>query len=165
MPRFLICRTGSLVFALAGSFAVASRSSAQAAAVSKNGAASSAIIGEDSTFATRERAQWSALQRRDTSTFARWAAGAVDVDVSGARNVDRASAAQYVARCELSTFALDGFHVTRDSVSAVVTYNATVDETCWGQKAPRSLHVMSVYERGAGDWRLIAHSETPAAKW
>lgn len=165
MPSFPICRTGLLVLALAGSVAIAGSSSAQTPVVSKTGGVPSTTFEDDSTFATRERAQWSALQRRDTSTFARWAAGAVDVDVSGARNVDRASAAQYVARCELSTFALDGFHVTRDSVSTVVTYNATVDETCWGQKAPRSLHVMSVYERGAGDWHLIAHSETPAAKW
>ena len=121
---------------------------------------------EDSSFVVREEAMWTALQQHDTAGFAR-AAGisAIDVDVSGTRRVSAASTTQYVERCQVASSALQNFRVVRDSVAVVVTYTATVDETCWGQKAPSPLYVLSVYERDHGGWRLLAHSETPAAHW
>lgn len=121
---------------------------------------------EDSGFVVLEHAMWSALRKHDTASFVRASGlGAVDVDVSGARRVTPASTAQYVARCQVASSVLENFQVVRDSMTVVVTYTATVDETCWGQKAPSPVYVLSVYERADKGWRLLAHSETPAVHW
>lgn len=146
--------------------ATASRSLPGQAVQATKSATAATLSHEDSAFVGREEAMWTALQQHDTAGFARAVGiGAIDVDVSGARRVTSASTTQYVARCQVASSALQNFRVVRDSVAVVVTYTATVDETCWGQKAPSPLYVLSVYERDHSEWRLLAHSETPAAHW
>jgi hypothetical protein len=126
----------------------------------------SSVAAPDSLVIAREHALWRALQAQDTVAFAQaMGSGVVDADVSGVRRATAASMAQYVRQCRVTTYALSGFRVVHDSLTVVVTYKADVDETCWGQKAPSPLYVMSVYERRATGWTPIAHSETPAAHW
>jgi hypothetical protein len=116
---------------------------------------------DDSTLVARERAQWEALKTRDTVTFARlMGAGVVDVDQSGIRVTTPASTARYVIGCQTSDYHLSDFRVVRHDSVALVTYKAAVTQTCWGQRAPSSLNVLTVYVRRRGDWVVIAHSET-----
>jgi hypothetical protein len=118
---------------------------------------------DDSLLVRRERAQWTALEAQDTSTFARlMGGGVVDVDLSGIRRTTPASVAQFVTNCQTSGIALSGIHVVQGATTAVVTYRAALTQTCWGQRAPSSLFVMTVYERGADNWIPVAHAETPA---
>jgi len=147
--------------------ATASRSlPCQAAQANKSPPTPATLSHEDSVFVVREEAMWTALQQHDTAGFARAAGiGGIDVDVSGARRVSSASTTQYVEHCQVASSALRDFRVVRDAVAVVVTYTVTVDETCWGQKTPSPLYVLSVYERDHSGWRLLAHSETPAAHW
>jgi hypothetical protein len=120
----------------------------------------------DSLLVQRERAQWEALKARDTSSFARLMGGnVVDVDVSGVRATSPASTSQYVRGCKTTSFALTDVRVAHYASTAVVTYKATVEATCWGQKAPSPLYVLTVYEQHADAWQPVAHSETPAAHW
>ncbi len=46
----------------------------------------------------------------------------------------------------------------------ILSYKATVEQTCKGVKAPSPVYIMSVWQRGTSGWRMIAHSETPPAK-
>jgi hypothetical protein len=118
---------------------------------------------EDSLLVRRERAQWTALQARDTAAVARlMGGGVVDVDVSGAHRTTPGSIARFVQNCQTSDVALDGIHVVHRASTAIVAYRATLTQTCWGQRAPSPLYVMTVYERGAGEWIPVAHSETPS---
>jgi hypothetical protein len=129
-------------------------------------AAAPSSASPDSLIVARERALWSALKAQDTLAFAQaMGNGVVDADVSGVRRATAASTAQYVKQCRVATYALSGFRIVQDSLTVVVTYKAEVDETCWGQKAPSPLNVMSVYEKRATGWAPVAHSETPAAHW
>jgi hypothetical protein len=138
---------------------------ARSASVAAQATAPSAGV-PDSLIVARERALWRALQAQDAIAFAQaMGSGVVDADVSGVRRVTAASTAQYVKQCRVTTHTLSGFRVIQDSVTAVVTYKAEVDETCWGQKAPSPLYVLSVYEKRATGWTPVAHSETPAAHW
>jgi len=123
------------------------------------GAASAA---RDSLLSWQERAQWEALKARDTTTFARlMGGGLVDVDLSGIKRTSPASTAQYVLGCRVTNYELNDLRVIQFELTAVVVYTASVDATCWGQKAPSPLYVMTVYERRNDTWRAIAHSETP----
>jgi hypothetical protein len=134
------------------------------------GAGKSALVAQapspDSLLIRRERAAWDALERQDTASFARAMGGKlVDADASGIRQTTPASVAQYVLGCRTASYSLTDFQVTDYTSVAVVGYKATVDQTCWGQKAPPVLYVISVYERHEKEWLLVAHSETPAARY
>lgn len=89
----------------------------------------------------------------------------MDVDLSGTKRTSPATTARYVLGCQTMSYALTEARVVRYSVTAVVTYKVTLEQTCWGQKEPSPLYVMTVYERRGGDWAPIAHSETAAAHW
>jgi uncharacterized protein DUF4440 len=125
-----------------------------------------AHAAQDSLLVQRERAQWEALKMRDTTTFARLMGGdVVDIDLSGVKRTSAASTARYVVGCQTVSYALNDFRVTYVGGTASVTYKATVDATCWGQKAPSPLYVLTVYAQHGDAWLPVAHSETPAANW
>jgi ketosteroid isomerase-like protein len=121
---------------------------------------------QDSLLTRRERAQWEALKMRDTTAFARLMGGdVVDIDVSGIKRTSPASTARYVLGCQTLSYALTDFRVAHVSATAVVSYKATVDATCWGQKAPSPLYVLTVYDQHGDSWLPVAHSDTPAVHW
>jgi hypothetical protein len=95
-----------------------------------------AWMAEDSALIAREGAMWKALQEQDTLGFQRAMGSITDVDVSGIRRTTLGSVAKYVVQCRLASHALSDFRTIHDSLTAIVTYKAVVDETCWGQKAP-----------------------------
>jgi ketosteroid isomerase-like protein len=120
---------------------------------------------EDSLLMQQERGSWEALKARDTTAFAHlMGGGVVDVDVSGAKRTSPASTARYVQGCETTSYGLTDVRVAHTGAAAIVTYTATVVATCWGQKAPSPLYVMTVYAQRGASWLPIAHSETPAAR-
>ena len=127
-------------------------------------ATSPTSVADDSLLVGRERAQWDALKRKDTTAFARLMGGdLVDVDLSGIKRTSPAATSRYVLGCETSNFTLADVHVARYSATAVVAYKVMLEQTCWGQKAPSPIFVMTVYERRGDEWAPVAHSETAAA--
>jgi hypothetical protein len=129
-------------------------------------AVDAARAAQDSLLTQRERAQWEALKGRDTTTFARLMGGdLVDIDLSGIKQTSPASTARYVLGCQTKSYALSDLRLAHFDGTTIVTYKATVDATCWGQKAPSPLYVMTVYNQRSGAWLPVAHSETPAAHW
>jgi Domain of unknown function (DUF4440) len=121
---------------------------------------------QDSLLVSRERALWDALKARDTTSFGRLMGGnVVDIDASGVRRTSPATTARYVLGCQTTSYVLSEPRVVRSATTATITYTATVEATCWGQKAPSPLYVMTVYEHEADAWVPVAHSETPAAHW
>lgn len=120
---------------------------------------------QDSLLIQSERAQWDALKARDTTAFAHLMGGdVIDVDVSGVKRTSPASTARYVLGCQTASYGLNDIRVAHSGGTAIVTYTATVDAQCWGQKAPSPLYVMTVYTQRGDAWLPIAHSETPAAR-
>jgi hypothetical protein len=120
----------------------------------------------DSLLTQRELAQWAALKKGDTTVFAHlMGGGVVDIDVSGIKRTSPASTARYVVGCQTASYALSGLRIAHVGATAILSYKATVDATCWGQKAPSPLYVLTVYSQDGDSWLPIAHSETPAAHW
>jgi hypothetical protein len=125
---------------------------------------SSPSTADDSALINRERAQWEALKARDTTAFARLMGGdLVDIDLSGIKRTSPATTARYVLGCQTTSYVLTEPRVAHYAATAVVSYKVALEQTCWGQKAPSPLYVMTVYEHRGGDWVPIAHSETAAA--
>src|SRR5215471_2103877 len=105
---------------------------------------------DDSLLVAKERAMWDALKTRDTVAFARlMGGGVVDIDASGARRTSPATTARFVTGCQTPSYTMSDVHVVHDGTLAIVTSKIVLDQTCWGQRAPSPLYVMTVYSRRA----------------
>ena len=62
--------------------------------------------------------------------------------------------------CQTASYALSDVRVAHYGATAVVTYKTTLDATCWGQKAPSPLYVMTVYMQRGDAWLAIALDKT-----
>ena len=121
---------------------------------------------DDSLLVAKERAMWEALKNRDTVAFASlMGGGVVDIDASGARRTSPPTTARFVTGCQTPSYAMSDVRIVHDGTLAIVTSKIALDQTCWGQKAPSPLYVMTVYVRRASTWSAVAHSETPAAHY
>ncbi len=64
------------------------------------------------------------------------------------------------ADCEIKSYALSDEQMNPLSDdAALITYKATVDGTCNGQKVPASSWVASVYVRDSGNWKAAFHAQ------
>jgi hypothetical protein len=76
--------------------------------------------------------------------------------------LDKASAKkEYTgADCEIKSYALSEERVSpRGKQAALITYKATVDGTCGGQKIPVNSWSAGVYVRDGGRWKAAFHSQ------
>jgi Domain of unknown function (DUF4440) len=131
-------------------------------------ASSSAAAQDAAPFApivAQERAVLDAVVKPDTAAFNR-ALGSdfVYVDGRGATRWERAKTSALLLECKSSPWSMESPVTTRVGNDLVVlTYTASFDETCSGQKLPSPVHAMSVWQNRGGKWVAVAHSETPVA--
>ncbi len=65
--------------------------------------------------------------------------------------------------CQVRNFSFSDWQVHELSTDAVlVTYKATQDATCQGNKVPAEVVASSVYIKKGGKWLAASHQETPA---
>jgi ketosteroid isomerase-like protein len=64
------------------------------------------------------------------------------------------------ADCDIKSYALSEERVSpRGKQAALITYKATVDGTCGGQKIPTNSWVAGVYVRDGGQWKAVFHAQ------
>jgi Domain of unknown function (DUF4440) len=76
--------------------------------------------------------------------------------------LDKASATmEYTGTdCEIKSYALSEERVSpRGKQAALITYKATVDGTCGGQKIPANSWAAGVYVRDGGQWKAAFHAQ------
>ena len=67
--------------------------------------------------------------------------------------------------CDVKSFALADHRVTTEKPDlVVVTYTATQDAVCGGNKLPERIRASVVYVKRNGKWMETLYMETPAAK-
>ena len=113
----------------------------------------------------QERAVLDAVIKRDTAAFNR-ALGSdfVFVDVHGPVRWQRATTSSMIAECRTGHWSIDNPQTTRVGNDLVVlTYTASIEQTCGTTKVPPSLYSMSVWQMRGGRWVVVAHSDTPVA--
>ena len=65
------------------------------------------------------------------------------------------------ADCEIKSYALSDEQVSpRGKQAALITYKATVDGTCGGQKIPANSWSAGVYVRDGGQWKAAFHAQS-----
>ena len=64
------------------------------------------------------------------------------------------------ADCDIRSYSLADERVSfRGKHAALITYKATVDGTCGGQKIPTNSWVAGVYVRDGGQWKAVFHAQ------
>ncbi|GAC1648009.1 MAG: hypothetical protein NVS4B3_02950 [Gemmatimonadaceae bacterium] len=143
-----------------------SASRAQEAKVSPTAstASASAPTAFDVARIADEKELWAAFAKKDAVPFDRlMTRPALIVDATGINDGSPDAIRKMIAACELKTYDLTGFQVLRPRPDvAIVTYTATMDETCDGQKAPSKVYASSTWVLRRGVWRSPFHQESGA---
>jgi len=137
--------------------------SAQQPAPSTPGAKASPSMAVNAAFA-REQQVWDALKAADYAAFNKLVNGTFTyIDPKGIVGWNPGMTDQ-MKSCSLASFSTEDVHTHQPAAGVVVlSYKATVDQTCNGVKSPSPIYVLSVWQRKGASWGLVAHSETSAA--
>jgi hypothetical protein len=128
-------------------------------------AGTTSATSPDSIVVAQERAIADALTRNDFPAMNR-ALGSdfVYMGANGAVQWERSKTADLLKGCTSGQWTLDNVKTKRVGTDlVVVTFTATGEQTCNGQKAPSPVYAMSVWRKQGTHWVAVAHSETPAA--
>ena len=113
----------------------------------------------------KEKSGWSAWAKRDTSAMKdTMTEDAVQI-VAGAgvsKGRDKIIADVSSHNCQMKDFEFSDSSLRQLSPDvAILTYTATQDTTCDGQKLPAKVYATAVYVRQGGKWRVTNYQETP----
>ncbi|HKP16357.1 MAG TPA: nuclear transport factor 2 family protein [Gemmatimonadaceae bacterium] len=153
-----------IVVASAIALQLAAFHGAAAQAQAGKSAAPSASVA--AAVVAQEQSIYDAIARSDTAAFNK-AVGRDFVYVSQEGAVQwTLTNTSSILGCALgSGWTLDNPKTTEvGSDLVVLTYSASTKSTCNGQPITSPVNAMSVWQRRAGRWVAVAHSETPAAK-
>lgn len=114
-----------------------------------------------------ERALWAAWAKADLATFQKHLAentvniGSGGVDIGKAKVL----AGMTASACKVANYTVGEITVSRVSDStAVLTYTATQDATCAGQKLPAKVVVSAVWVKQGTQWQSALYHESPVGK-
>jgi hypothetical protein len=90
--------------------------------------------------------------------------GAVDMDPNGITlDWKPGTGAQQLASCVMKSYAMDSAHVKALSPDQrLLTYKASYDWTCGGQRIPSPAYEMALWQRKGAGWALVAHAASVA---
>jgi hypothetical protein len=152
-----------VAFAIALQLAASHDGAAQAAGAQAPAKAPSASTSN--AVVAQEQSVLDAIARSDTVAF-NTALGRdfVYVDPNGAMRWELSKTSSNFPACALGTgWTLDRPTTTEvGSDLVVLTYSSSGNRVCDGKQAPSPVNVLSVWQRRAGRWVAVAHSETPA---
>ena len=117
----------------------------------------------DSEVIVGESNVWRAVAAKDAAGF-EMVAGTnwVYIDGNGIVRPRPGEASAIIAACETKSYSLSDETVRPVGTdAAVVTYRATVDQTCDGRKSPSPVYALTVWQRKGGKLQIAAHTETP----
>ena len=152
-----------LALTASASLLVAAPAAAQGAAA-KTRAGMQSAGSLDSTIVRLERAAWEGVKSKSGEQIEKaFGTNWSYIDPNGIVRVRAGDVAKMIADCETGSYEFSDVAVRPiGSNAAVLTYRATVDQTCKGEKSPSPIYVVSVYEKRNGRWQGVVHSETTA---
>jgi hypothetical protein len=115
----------------------------------------------DSTIVGLERRAVEAVKRKDMAAFYKLTGPFMYIEPRGMTRQTPPAAGQ-TFDCETRSFVMDSITVTPvGDNTAVLTYRATLDQTCGGQPEPSPVYSMEVWTRRNGQWQVVSRSDTP----
>lgn len=111
----------------------------------------------------QEQLAWNAVVARDPAGFNKLVSPPfTNIDSDGILAWDAARSVR-LNDCTTSDLALSGVRTQQPADGVVIlSYQATMNQVCKGMKSPSPIYIMSVWQRQANSWKLVAHSESHA---
>ncbi len=111
-----------------------------------------------------EKAGWEAWKNKDTSWIQSNATDQILI-ITSAGVMDRAQYIKDTLSCDIKSVSLDNFKlVMLDKNAVVMTYTATQDGVCGGQKIAPQVRATVNYVKRGGKWLEAMYMETPMAQ-
>lgn len=119
-----------------------------------------ALARDTADVLAAERRIWEGLKSSDHSVLDTLFAEAVDMHPMGITlQFTPGAANRALAGCVIKTYAMDSAHVKVLSADQrLLTYKATYDWTCGGQRLPSPAYEMALWQRKGRGWALLAHA-------
>jgi hypothetical protein len=160
---FILLALAAAFFTACGAPAGNSPAANNANAANANAAKPVAAAPTKDALMTLEKSAYEAWKTKDAKF---WDTFLTDnfVGFGAAGRLDRAAAIkQYSgADCDVKSYALSDEQMTAVGADAAfITYKATYDGTCGGQKLPAQVWAAGVYVRSGDKWKGAFHAETP----
>jgi hypothetical protein len=110
-----------------------------------------------------ERGIWEGLKGNHAGVDSLFA-GATDMDPNGITLEWKPGVAvQQLASCQMKSYAMDSAHVhVLSADQRLLTYKASYDWACGGQRIPSPAYEMALWQRTGGRWALVAHAASVA---
>lgn len=124
--------------------------------------------GEDATtgLPKLEATLWEGWKTHDATPFEKHLAeGTLNTNSAGSLDVGKAKGIANIKStdCVVASYALGEMTVHRFGDStAILTYQATQDATCRGEKVPAKVNVTSVWYKQGDQWLAASYHESPA---
>jgi hypothetical protein len=108
-----------------------------------------------------ETALWTAWKNKDAKPFQmHLTSDSVNVGDGGVSKATNITAD--LNACDVSSFSLSDWKMSRIGAAALLTYKATQDATCGGMKIPPAVWASTLWVKRKGAWQAAFHQETPA---
>ena len=153
-----------LLVAPSCSWSSADRAADSAGADSPAAPSAASSPGADSAdVLAAERRIWEGL-KGDHAGVDSLFAGAVDMDPNGITlDWKPGTGVQQLASCVMQSYAVDSVHVKALSPDQrLLTYKASYEWTCGGQRIPSPAYEMALWQRKGGQWALVTHAASVA---
>ena len=114
---------------------------------------------------SHEQQVWNALKANDIPTFNKLVDGPFTyLDANGFVAWRPEDSEANLKGCVVNSFTTEEAQVQRPTDDVVIlSYKIILDQVCGEKRAPSPQYMLSVWQRKGSTWKLIAHSETPAA--
>ncbi|MGH9947667.1 MAG: nuclear transport factor 2 family protein [Pyrinomonadaceae bacterium] len=149
--------------ALTGCGAPAGNAPANANGSNSNAAKPTAAVPTKDALMTLEKSAYEAWKTKDAKFWDTFLSGNF-VGYGSTGRMDRAAAMKEYsgADCDVKSYELSDDQMTPlGADAAIITYKATVDGTCGGQKLPAATWAAGIYVRDGDKWKGAFHAETP----
>lgn len=116
----------------------------------------------ENTLMTMEKQAWEAFGKGDGKFFETFLTDDFQmISNSGVSNKAQTIQVINTKPCDLKDFSFSSFKVTMlNKDTALVTYQATQDVTCGGQRLPEKAFLSSVFVKRGSKWTAAFHQET-----
>ena len=110
-----------------------------------------------------ERKLWEGWKKGDYKVFhSSLSNDSIMIGDTGVADKATALKAMEGAKCQVTSYELSDIKVMfLNNDAALVTYKATQDATCGGEKIPAAIWATSAYVKRSGKWFAASHQETP----
>lgn len=116
----------------------------------------------DQQLIQKEKSLWEAWKNKNAQPFEQETATNIPgVSPSGFTTIQQMT--QEIQQCNVTSYSIEEPRVDWvDNDVAVVSYKATQDATCKGNKVPSTVWAQSVWAKKDGKWIAVSHQEVPA---